>query len=267
MSLEQWGLEMTVYSATTEASSLKPTSLASCLLHEFRAVGRMVRDSLLLSAQEFKFTEKTKTALILPGFGAPPFVYNSLKLYLRSIGIFACVGRYGVVNLPNYRRQIHILRRSTDRFRKKFGRIDYIIGHSLGGIEAVALLPQYNKEIVKAIAVASPFNEGTPWRIVELGASLFVAPQPLQGRILKRIVQRAKPFADKIVTVSSIHDRLVPPDHAQFPGATNIVIDDSQVIEYASPRSRRKEEIYHTHTGITNSKYVRENILRALLEV
>lgn len=245
---------------------LKPTSLASCLWHEARAAGRMVRDSISLHSESFDQEQYTKTALILPGFMAPPFVYNSLALYLRSIGIFACIGRYGIINLPNYRRQVKKLRESADRFREKFGRIDYVIGHSLGGIEAVALLPRYSSEIRKVIAIASPFNEGTPWRIVEIGATLFVVPQPVQREVLGSIIRRAKPFAEKIVTVSSVHDKLVPPTQAQFPGARNIIIDDREVIKKTSLRSQRKEAVYHTHTGITNSKYVRERILRVLLE-
>lgn len=260
-------MEVIVTDISKHSSFYKSRSLASYLYHEVRGASQLVFDSLAQKSQEFRFTPHTKIALILPGFMAPTFVYNSLALYLRTYGIFAAVGRYGLLNLPNYRRQARVLKQSTDRFKRKFGRIDYIIGHSLGGLEAVALLSQYPYEIKKVIAIAAPFNERNSWKIVKFGANSFVVPEPMQRRILSKIIRSGVSFADKIVTISSVHDKFVSPEQARFPGARNIIVDGDEVIDGASKDLYKHEEVYQTHIGITNSQYVRECILRPELGV
>src|SRR3989344_87947 len=196
-------------------------SFVGGMYHEIRAARRMVFDSLFVDNADRNRTRDVKaTALILCGFLAPSFVYNNLAAWIRSLGIAAEVADYGWLNIPSFVRQRTLLFESAEQFKKRYGAIDYVIGHSLGGVEAVALLPHYS-EIKKVFTIASPLNIRKSPGLVEIVAAMFMVPRPLQRNVLASIKKKARRYASKIVTISSDHDKWCPPASASFQGKKN----------------------------------------------
>ncbi len=164
------------------------------------------------------------------------------------------VANPGWLSNTSFTRQAKKLREEVDKFLHDVGELEVIIGHSIGGLEAVGLFGAY-PDIKKVIAIESPFSNGTPWRVVEFGArSMIRILEPMQTAILKGIIRKGRPFADRITTVTTVHDKLVPPSFAAFPGAKNIIAE-----EVLSNRKERK--IFRTHTALPNSPLIREEIL------
>ncbi|MBS3903546.1 MAG: hypothetical protein KGZ30_04220 [Anaplasmataceae bacterium] len=239
-----------------------PRPLGRTLGHEIRAAGAMVYDSLFPPKRTRSPRSNGQFGLILPGFTAPWMVYRNLQWFMEELGWYSMVGNFGWLNISSLRRQKHLLDANLRKFIATVGRPpDVVLGHSLGGIEGVWLLTEY-PSIQKVIAIGSPFNEGTPWRIAELGASLFIAPHAVHARVLREIVDRGKVMAEKkIVTISSVNDRLVPPSHAAFPGARNIIIRPTDYRHF--PNCRRRAHC-DTHTGLPNFPLVRAILRREL---
>jgi pimeloyl-ACP methyl ester carboxylesterase len=229
-------------------------SLSRGLLYELHAMRRMSADASRATQIDLS-TEDSERVLILGGFGSVPRAYTDLACYLRLLGFRTEVANFGWLNVSSLQRQTELLMKNVLEFLQKHGRIDYIIGHSLGGIEAAALLPLF-PDLKHIFTLGSPFNDGTPWRIVEFGARISIAPLPMTRNLLKQIVDAAKPFADKITTVGSVYDLIVPPSHAAFPMAKNVIIGE----EIA-----RRDVPYSSHCGLPNSQYVREMVIRPVL--
>lgn len=230
-------------------------TMAATLLHEARAGIQMAASSLSFTRRLTIPIVYRANCLVLPGFMAPSFAYRDLAFWLRANGLRVRIANFGWLNRPSLQRQIRLLKKEVALFEEEIGPLDIIIGHSLGGIEAVSLLASHH-HIKKVIAIASPFNNGTPWRIVEFGARVLAdIPQSIQGPMLKSIVRKARPYVSKITTIATIHDKLVPPSHAAFPKAINIVVEDMDEFPL------HEEALFRTHTALPNSPFVREHIL------
>jgi len=190
--------------------------------------------------------------LILPGFGAPSPVYNDLGIYIVSAGFGVHVAEYGVGNLPNLTRQIRLLTHNAKWCVQRWGRLDYVIGHSLGGLEALWLLSRY-PTLKRVFAISSPITN--PTRAIRWGAVLGIAPRHVQKKILARIIRRTNGHKEKVVTISMENDWLVPPESGALEGAKNVVV-------LGDPSEHGPLQ---THTAGVDSPRVRE-IIRQELE-
>lgn len=232
------------------------TSLLKCLAYEARAGAKMAQSSISQKDRSKRRVIRQRlNCLILPGFFAPRLAYLHLAVWLESLGLRVKIADFGSFNRPRLSRQVVLLRNEVDSFLSKIGAIDIVIGHSLGGLEAVSILGDHPK-VKKVFAINSPFSQGNPWRIVEIGAQLFIGvPALMQRELLRQLIQQAGSEAHKIVTISTIYDRLVSPCQAAFPGAKNVIV------EKIKGASNGESPIYRTHTGLPNSAFVRNKII------
>jgi hypothetical protein len=234
-------------------------SFTRSLLNELQAMRLLAKNSATTPYIDIDIgtSRDAKRVLILGGYGSIPRAYTDLARYLRLLDCRVEVADFGWMNINSLKRQTDLLMKNVTEFLQRHDRIDYVIGQSLGGIEAVALLPMFS-DIKHVVALGSPFNSGTPWRIVELGASLSLAPLPMTKDLLGRIVASARPLASKITTVGSVYDLIVPPSHAMFPDANNIIIDENIA---------RADMVCSSHCGLPNSWFVRESVIRPIIEM
>jgi pimeloyl-ACP methyl ester carboxylesterase len=249
--------------------TLRSNSFFSTLYYEYQAGKALVVDSLHGRSYNYSFSSRTQVkrrsvryALVLPGFGAPRFVYNDLVDELREHNIHAEVAHYTPFDL--FRRSLSNLERNVDRFLESFGRLDFIIGHSLGGNEAVLAL-SYCEQIERVVAVASPFRGISHWRFLGYAEKYLIVPEPLERRHVRKTLKISEKHGDKIITVASPYDKVSPPEEAALPGANNILLSDEEILKSARKRSHReKESVYNSHTGLLNSRFVRGRVLSAL---
>lgn len=101
----------------------------------------------------------------------------------------------------------------------------YVIGHSLGGIQAVRLAELYPKRVEKIFAIGSPLL-GSPWQVYEDGIrSLLDVPKDEFDRFRNEVIPR---FSERLVTIASPRDIMAPIDKCSVPGAKNFVVDTGE---------------------------------------
>jgi pimeloyl-ACP methyl ester carboxylesterase len=237
-----------------EANMSSARTMGQTLLHEGRAALNMAGKGLSVRRRRL-FPSYHSTCLVLPGYIAPQLAYRDFVFWCRSNGVRTRVANFGFLNRPSFERQAKLLQREATKFHREVGDPDILIGHSLGGLEVILLLEMF-PNARKIIAIASPFSDGTPWGIVELGARIFIkVPEAMQAVLLKKIYNLGTRHVDRIVTIATEHDKLVPPDHAAFPGARNIIVEDVKGAQDS------EDELFRTHTALPNSPFVREIII------
>jgi len=228
-------------------------SITAAIGRETLAAGIMIKDSLFRPNNIPHPKNRNPGVLILPGFIAPKFIYRDLMEFFHSLGLRAGIADYNELGLPSLRRRKKQLISAARQFMKTSGKIDYVIGHSLGGIEAVFLMLLY-PEIRKAVCIAAPFNNGQTWEIARIGKYLSLSPHFVLNPLLKQVFEGALKLAERIITIASINDIIVPPDEAALPQARNIVISERS---YRGSADQTREKYYDSHTGLPNMKYVR----------
>jgi len=159
--------------------------------------------------------------LVLGGLFSRPFYYAPLGRIIRRRGY--SVHFDDVFNARPFRPHLVDLRARVQEIAADTGGPIRIIGHSLGGLHAMALLADLPDAIAQVIAVGSPIVGGTPWKPLQR-----VAERVLQvhGRETLGLRERGAPYADRVTTISSPGDMVAPPTSCVIDGARNIILSD-----------------------------------------
>lgn len=160
---------------------------------------------------------------IIGGFASLKQFYIPLRYLLNKRGLNTELMHPGPLGLNIWplavfeQNALATLSKSKEKF--------YVIGHSLGGIQAVRLAELYPKRVEKIFAIGSPLL-GSPWQVYEDGIrSLLDVPKEEFDRFRNEAVPR---FADRIVTIASPRDIMAPIDKCSVPGAKNFVVDTGE---------------------------------------
>jgi pimeloyl-ACP methyl ester carboxylesterase len=159
-------------------------------------------------------------AYIIGGFGSTIFYYLPLKKRLERLGV-SC----NIISPGHFGLNIWSLRQFEERAAKILlespGKIS-LIGHSLGGIQAMWLAFNYPDKIDKIFAISSPVQgsplkmyEGVILRILDVPKDLWTAFQQTGLQVI----------SSKIVTLSSSKDLIAPTESCMIKGAKNYQIN------------------------------------------
>ena len=186
--------------------------------------------------------------LVLGGLFSHPTYYAPLGRILVRRG-------YGVhfddvMNVKPFLRHMASLRERVDAIVQATGRPLRIVGHSLGGMHAMALLLERPDAIKQVIAVASPIG-GTPWGPLQRVAEQILQMRRRDAQGLRKRVAR---YAARITTIASPHDLIAPPQRCAVNGAANVVL--TQV-----PRA---DEHLESHGGVIFMRAAVRAVLAAL---
>jgi pimeloyl-ACP methyl ester carboxylesterase len=97
-----------------------------------------------------------------------------------------------------------------------------VVGHSLGGLQALALLQERPDSVSQVVAVASPVIGGTPWQPLQRLAEHVLRVHPEEADALRA---RLDGLCDRITTISVPGDLIAPPARCALPGAHNVVLN------------------------------------------
>ena len=159
--------------------------------------------------------------LVLGGFLSHPAYYAPIG---RTLGRRGYVVHFDeAFNARPLLAHVAELRERVDRIVQASGAPLRVVGHSLGGIQAMVLLMEMPETIGQVIAVASPVVGGTPWRPLQRLVERVLQVRAEETEMLRR---RLVPYAHRIVTISSPHDLVAPPATCAVEGAANLVLDD-----------------------------------------
>lgn len=159
--------------------------------------------------------------LVLGGFLSPPFYYAPLGRSLTRHGYR--VHFDDVVNVQPLRRHIARLTARAEAIADASGSALRIVGHSLGGIQAMVLMLERPALVAQVVAVASPVAGGTPWQPLQRLVERVLGVRARETRVLER---RIAAYASRITTISLPRDRdlVAPPETCSVEGATNVVL-------------------------------------------
>jgi pimeloyl-ACP methyl ester carboxylesterase len=161
----------------------------------------------------------SEPVLVLGGFLSHPYYYAPLGRMLARRGY--AVHFDDVFNARPLRAHVARLRTRVDRIVQASGSPLRVVGHSLGGIQAMVLLLEQPDAIGQVIAVASPVVGGTPWQPLQRLVERVLRVRADDTRVLER---RLAPYASRITTISSPHDLVAPPAACTVSGAANVVL-------------------------------------------
>jgi alpha-beta hydrolase superfamily lysophospholipase len=171
------------------------------------------------TAAEPETSNGADPVLVLGGLFSHPYYYAPLGRILSRRGY--AVHFDDVFNVRPFRSHVSSLRKRVEEIVAVRGAPVRIVGHSLGGIHAMALLAACPSAVAQVIAVASPVVGGTPW-----GPLQRLAERVLQVRATETALLRGSvtPYAARITTISSPGDLVAPPASCAVGGASNVVL-------------------------------------------
>jgi esterase/lipase len=156
---------------------------------------------------------------IVGGFATFGVYYAPLRRCLAERGIDATILSPGPLGLNVWSLAVF------DRYTRPIveaARESILIGHSLGGLQALWLADQM-QSVRRVVAIGSPVH-GSPWIGYEAGVkSLLGVNDAIMADFRNRVVPRA---AKRLVTISSAMDDIAPPDSCIVDGADNLVVVD-----------------------------------------
>jgi triacylglycerol lipase len=188
--------------------------------------------------------------LVIGGFMSHPYYYAPFARMLRRAGYSVHID-----DLFNCRRFIPYVERlckRVDEIAAATGRPVRIVGHSLGGLQAFAVLAQCPDAIGQVVAVASPILGGTPWRPLQQLAERVLGVRARDSRVL---YEQIEPYANRVTTISSPRDLIAPPRVCAIAGAGNVVLSTITSADRALA----------SHTGVIFMPTAVRVILRSLL--
>ena len=187
--------------------------------------------------------------MILGGFLSHPFYYAPLARVLRGAG--HAVHFDGAVNARPFKPHIAELRARVQTIVDQSGVPLRIVGHSLGGIQALALLIAAPECISQVVAVASPVVGGTPWRPLQRLAERVLRVRAHEMQLLQRSLAT---YASRVTTISSRYDMIAPPETCGVEGAADVVLD-----EVPHP-----ERAFASHGGVVFMRTAMRAVVHAL---
>jgi pimeloyl-ACP methyl ester carboxylesterase len=173
--------------------------------------------------------------LVLGGFLSHPFYYAPFG---RVIGQRGYTVHYDeVFNAQRFKPHVTALGERVQRLAEKAGAPVRVIGHSLGGLQAAALMLECPDEVAQVIMVASPIVGGTPWRPLQRLAERVLG---VQGSDTEMLREGLASYASRVTTISSPQDLVAPPAVCTIDGATNVVLSTVP----------RRDETLASHIGL-----------------
>ena len=160
-----------------------------------------------------------RPVLVLGGFLSHPYYYAPLGRILTRRGY--AVHFDDVFNAQPFKTHIASLTRRVDAIVEASGMPLCIVGHSLGGIHAMALVLERPDAVEQVVAVAAPVRGGTPWSPLQRLVERVLQVRARDTRVLGR---RIAPYAARITTISSPQDLIAPPAACAVNGAINVVL-------------------------------------------
>jgi pimeloyl-ACP methyl ester carboxylesterase len=191
----------------------------------------------------------TSPVLVLGGFLSHPYYYAPFGRVLDQNG--HDVHYDGVFNAQPFKAHITALGERARRLADRAGVPIRVVGHSLGGLQAAALLLECPDAVAQVIAVASPIVGGTPWRPLQRLAERVLAVRGADTEILR---EHLAPYAARITTISSPQDLVAPPSVCTIDGANNVVLSTVP----------RRDETLASHIGVIFMQTVVRIILSTL---
>lgn len=188
--------------------------------------------------------------LVLGGLFSHPRYYAALGRALARRGYAVHFDGEGF-NARSFRPHLADLRRRLEAIHAGAGVPVRLVGHSLGGLHAMALLAECPVAVEHVVAVATPVVGGTPWEPLERVAERIL---DVRASDAERLRQRIAPYAGRITTISAPEDLVAPPLACALAGAHNVVLR-------TLPRPDRS---LATHGGLIFMRTVREVVASAL---
>jgi pimeloyl-ACP methyl ester carboxylesterase len=187
--------------------------------------------------------------MVLGGFLSHPFYYAPLARVLRGAGY--AVHFDGAVNARPFKLHMAELRARVQTIVDHSGVPLRIVGHSLGGIQALALLLAAPEYIAQVVAVASPVVGGTPWRPLQRLVERVLRVRAREMQLLQRSLA---PYASRVTTIASPNDMIAPPETCGVEGAANVVLDEVPHLERA----------FASHGGVVFMRTAMRAVVQAL---
>ena len=187
--------------------------------------------------------------LVLGGFLSHPYYYAPFGRVLDQSGY--AVHYDEVFNAQPFKPHVAALGARVRRLADHAGGPIRVVGHSLGGLQATALLLECPEAVRQVIAVASPIIGGTPWRPLQRLAERVL---DVQGAETDRLRTELAPYAARITTISSPQDLVAPPSVCTIAGANNVVLSTIP----------RRDETLASHIGVIFMQTVVRIILSTL---
>lgn len=187
--------------------------------------------------------------LLLGGFLSHPYYYAPFG---RVLGQQGYVVHYDeVFNAQPFKPHVVALAERAQRLADEAGAPIRVVGHSLGGLQAAALLLECPDAIAQVVTVASPIVGGTPWRPLQRLAERVL---DVRGADTDMLRVGIAPFASRITTISSPQDLVAPPTVCTVRGATNVVLSTVP----------RRDEALASHIGVIFMQTVVRIVLTSL---
>lgn len=187
--------------------------------------------------------------LMLGGFLSHPYYYAPFGRLLGQQGYLVHYDE--VFNAVPFKPHVTALADRVTQLADEARKPIRIVGHSLGGLQAAALLVKCPDAVAQVITVASPIVGGTPWRPLQR-----LAERVLDVRADETAVLRAdlRPHASRVTTISSPQDLVAPPPVCTIDGATNVVLSTVP----------RRDESLASHIGVIFMETVVQIVLASL---
>ncbi len=189
--------------------------------------------------------------LVLGGFLSHPVYYAPFARILARGGHTVHLDE--AINCRRFNSHIDRLCRRVDEIVDRTGKPLRVVGHSLGGLQALALLVRRPAAVGQVIAVASPINGGTPWHPLQRLVERTLRVRVRDAQSLRR---RIAPYSRRVTTISSPADSIAPPRVCAIPNAGNVVLSTVT----------RADRALASHTGMilmpTALRVIRRLLLR-----
>ncbi|MEO6025691.1 MAG: hypothetical protein ABIR79_02345 [Candidatus Binatia bacterium] len=191
----------------------------------------------------------TSPVLVLGGFLSHPYYYAPFG---RVLGQQGYVVHYDeVFNAQPFKPHVIALSERVQRLADAAGAPIRVVGHSLGGLQAAALLLECPDAIAQVVTVASPIVGGTPWRPLQRLAERVL---DVRGADTDMLRAGLEPLAGRITTISSPQDLVAPPTACTIRGATNVVLSTVP----------RRDQVLASHIGVIFMQTVVRIVLASL---
>ncbi len=187
--------------------------------------------------------------LVLGGFLSHPYYYAPLGRVLSQRGYVVHYDE--VFNAQPFRTHVTVLGERVRRLADASGEPIRVVGHSLGGLQAAALLLECPESVGQVVMVASPILGGTPWRPLQRLAERVLEVHASETEMLRNLL---RPYRGRVTTVSSPQDLVAPPAVCTIDGATNVVLSTIP----------RRDEALASHIGVIFMQTVVRIILAGL---
>jgi pimeloyl-ACP methyl ester carboxylesterase len=196
-----------------------------------------------------EMSSDTGPVLILGGFLSHPYYYAPFGRILGQQGY--AVHYDDVFNAQPFVPHVMALAERVHHLADTAGGPIRLVGHSLGGLQAAALLVECPKAVSQIITVASPIIGGTPWRPLQRLAERVLG---VRGSDTERLCAGLEPYAGRVTTISSPQDLVAPPTACTIDGATNVVLSTVP----------RRDESLASHIGVIFMQTVMQIVLAGL---